>query len=189
MAIAAVSFGSSFAMFESETTQLNAQSESSFMTGHVDVVVRDGETGEIKAYRSGDNDILNGGMDLMTELLFNTNSTGFGGALSHIEVGTGSTAPDGTDTGIETVITDCARVATTNTSVVGTSDPGSIVVTSTAQIDAGADVDCAVSGISEAVIFNAVTTGDPFARNTFSGVTLAGTDTLDITWTFTFTDT
>ena len=138
MAVAAVSFGSSFAMFESETTQLNAQSESSFMTGHVDVVVRDGETGEIKAYRSGDNDILNGGMDLMTELLFDTNSTGFGGALSHIEVGTGSTAPDGTDTGIETQISAgvCARVATTDTSVVGVADPGSIVVTSTAQIDA-----------------------------------------------------
>ena len=188
MAVAAVSFGSSFALFNPETTEQNAPSEQSFISGHVDLVVRDGETGEIKAYRQSDNDILNVGMEVLGVELFGANGTSTG-ALSHIGVGTDGTAPAGTQSGVIAAVTDCARVGTTDIQVPGTGDPATTVVTSTAQIDAGADADCAVSGIQEAAIYNDLTAGEAFARNIFSSVTLAGTDTLDITWTFTFTDT
>ena len=189
MAVAAVSFGSSFALLNPETTEQNAQSETSFINGHVDLVVRDGETGEIKAYRQSDNDILNTGMELMVVETFGSNGTSTG-PLSHVAVGTSGTAPAGTQTGIISTITDCARVAfLTNQQIEGTGDPASTVQTITAQIDAGADADCAVSNIQEAAVYNDLTAGEAFARNVFSPVTLAGTDTLDITWTFTFTDT
>jgi hypothetical protein len=188
MAVAAVSFGSSSALFNSETVEQNAYSETSFITGHIDLVVRDGETGDIKAYRQSDNSILNGGMELLVVEAFGANGTSTG-PLSHIGVGTSGTAPDGQDTGVITAVPSCARVATTDIQVTGTTTTGSTVVTSTATVDAGADSNCAVSNIQEAAIYNDISAGEAFARNIFSPVTLAGTDTLDITWTFTFTDT
>lgn len=188
MAVAAVSFGSSYALINPQTVETNDSTDGSFVNGHVDLVVRDGETGEIKAYRQSDNDILNVGMQVLAVQLFGANGTSTG-ALSHIGIGTDGTAPAGTQTGVITAVTNCARVATTDIDVPGTADPATVIVTSTAQIDAAADVDCAVSGIQEAAIYNDLTAGQAFARNTFASVTLAGTDTLDITWTFTFTDT
>lgn len=188
IAVAAVSFGSSFAMFNPETVEQNAQSETSFINGHVDLVVRDGETGEIKAYRQSDNDILNVGMEMLAVELFGSNGTSTA-ALSHIGIGTDGTAPAGTQTGVITAVPSCARVGTTDLSFEGAGDPATVIVTSTAQVDAGADSNCAVSGIQEAAIYNDISAGEAFARNVFSAVTLAGTDTLDITWTFTFTDT
>ena len=83
MAIAAVSFGSSYALINPQTVETNASNDVSFVNGHVDLVVRDGETGEIKAYRQSDNDILNVGMQVLAVELFAANGTS-NCPLSHI---------------------------------------------------------------------------------------------------------
>lgn len=188
MAVAAVTFGSSYAMFNPETTTQDAQIEKTFINGHVDLVVRDGETGEVKAYRQSDNAITNDGMELIGLRMFGGNSTFTNAALGWIQIGTGSTIADGQDSIIETAISSCTRATTsaiTNNSSASNAT-ANIVVTATIDASGG---NCNSSGITEAGLFNAAAAGEMFARNLFAPVTLGGTDTLDITWTFTLTDT
>ncbi len=93
--------------------------------------------------------------------------------------------------------TSCVRLASTMSNVTAhdtdESLPGPsngiarINVTAVATFD-GAD--CESQDISEAGIFNHPTkdTGEMFAHNTFGSVTLTSTDSLELTWRFTFTD-
>ena len=92
--------------------------------------------------------------------------------------------------------TSCIRLASTMSNVtahdtVQTPSPGNgiarINVTAVATFD-GAD--CESQDISEAGIFNDATkdSGQMFAHNTFGSVTLTNTDSLELTWRFTFTD-
>ena len=193
VAVAAVAFGSSFAAFNPTSTIQSDNVDGAFVKGHVDVVQRN-ELGEIVAYRQSDNSITNDGMQLLAERLITvTNSTATDAALTHVDVGTGGeTAADSTQTALTTPIVagdGCGRAVLTAINDEDTDASANLTITVSAQIDAGADADCAQSSIDEAGIFNASTGGDMFARNTFTAVTLAGTDTLDITWTFDFSDT
>jgi len=173
--------------------------DATFIVGHLEVVLRD-QDGNIKAYSQGDNNIVEDGMEILVAETFLSLQGGISsiGPVSHIEVGTdGTTAPGPADIALSTKIgtggTFCNRVATVNTAPSAASNDAtnaSVVVTVTATIDAAADNDCAVVGIDEAGLFNDGTesTGKMFARNTFTAVTLTTSDSLDLTWAFTFTD-
>ena len=167
--------------------------DATFMTGHVEVLVTDGE-GNIKAYRQGDNSIVNNGMNTMAVQTFSgitgTTSTG---PVTHMQIGTSAVTPTGADTSI-TVIATCNR-DTAAFSTAGASDSGgpptvsAITITATATFSSADGAGCETTGIVEAGLFNSLTVGELFARNTFATVTLGAGDSLAITWTLTFTDT
>ena len=74
VALVAISIGSTFAMTYSTDIQSLVYSQPStasgtFMTGHVEAVVRDNE-GVIKAYRQADNAIVIGGLEVLADQLF-----------------------------------------------------------------------------------------------------------------------
>jgi len=189
VAVAAVAFGGSFASFSSMATTQSSSMDTSLIKGHTELVHRSGETGAIIAYSQSDNFITDDGLQVLANVMFGSNSTSSANVtLSHIEVGEG-TGGGVANSDLATVTAPaCARVPITATSPDAAS--GSLQVTVTAQIDAAADANCAGISLTEAGLFNDLSAGMLFAINDFTtGVTLQGTDTLDITWTFDFSDT
>jgi hypothetical protein len=94
-------------------------------------------------------------------------------AMSHMAVGSGTTAAAAGDTALETQIG--SRVSLTSTTV--TSNAVAYVATFAAGTGTGA--------ITEAGIFNADTSGTMLCRTVFSVVNKGADDTLQITWTIT----
>jgi hypothetical protein len=95
-------------------------------------------------------------------------------AMSHMELGTGTTAPVIGNTALETKITS-SRTGLTSTTV--TTNSVAYVVTFGAGVGTGA--------VTEAGIFNHATTGTMLCRTVFSVINKAAADTLGITWTVT----
>lgn len=96
-----------------------------------------------------------------------------GGAMSHMEIGTGGGAAAAGDTALTTALDRNALTSRT--------DSGA-VVTYVGTWNAGDGT----GAITEAGIFNAASTGTMLARVLFSVVNKAAGDTLVITWTLTF---
>jgi len=95
-------------------------------------------------------------------------------AMSHMEVGSGSTGAVVGNTTLQTVISG-SRTALTSTTV--TTNSVAYVVTFPAGTGTGA--------VTEAGIFNASSGGTMLCRTTFSVINKAAADTLGITWTIT----
>lgn len=140
-----------------------------------------------------------------------TNSTG--GAFGYMNIGNQSVpAPSGTDTGLNCPLLNagsgdpeytCPAGGISRGACVGVFDEvwnsepvlkngaSQINVTVISTFD-GAD--CESRDIREAAMWNNATSpatapeGQMFARNTFGSVTLTNTDSLELTWRFTFTD-
>ena len=93
-------------------------------------------------------------------------------AMSHMAIGTGSTAAAAGDSALET---EAGRVALTSTTV--TSNAVAYVATFGAGTGTGA--------ITEAGIFNASSSGTLLCRTVFSVINKGAADTLGITWTVT----
>tara|TARA_B100001939_G_scaffold84401_1_gene72096 strand:- start:1586 stop:2029 length:444 start_codon:yes stop_codon:yes gene_type:complete len=93
-------------------------------------------------------------------------------AMSHMAIGTGSTAAAAGDSALGT---EAGRVALTSTTV--TSNAVAYVATFGAGTGTGA--------ITEAGIFNASSSGDLLCRTVFSVINKGAADTLGITWTVT----
>jgi len=93
-------------------------------------------------------------------------------AMSHMAIGTGSTAAAAGDS---TLGTEAGRVALTSTTV--TSNAVAYVATFGAGTGTGA--------ITEAGIFNASSSGTLLCRTVFSVINKGAADTLGITWTVT----
>lgn len=93
-------------------------------------------------------------------------------AMSHMAIGTGSTAAAAGDSALET---EAGRVALTSTTV--TSNAVAYVATFGAGTGTGA--------ITEAGILNASSSGDLLCRTVFSVINKGAADTLGITWTVT----
>lgn len=174
-------------------------SDSGFVQGHTTLTVYD-ENGYVKSYAQSDNAIVQNGMTTLVQETFGLTTeavTGDIGAstgpVSHMGIGTGSLAAVGSDSTL-TTITGCVRQAATFTSA-GAGASGNfatITVRASATFSGGTvGSSCsAVADITEAGMFNAAgSAGEMFARNAaFAAVTeLGATDTLDITWDFTFT--
>jgi hypothetical protein len=137
-------------------------------TGQLSVILRDAD-GNIKQDVRVKNLVVNTGLNFMTSRMKDTTLA----AMTHMAVGSGTTAAAAGDTALETQIS--SRVSLTSTTV--TANAIEYVAAFGAGVSTGA--------ITEAGIFNASTSGTMLCRTVFSVVNKAAADTLQITWTIT----
>jgi hypothetical protein len=112
--------------------------------------------------------VVTSGKDYIAERMKDATTT----AMSHMAIGTGSTAAAAGNT---TLGTEAGRVALTSTTV--TANAVAYVATFGAGTGTGA--------ITEAGLFNASSSGDMLCRTVFSVINKGAADTLGITWTVT----
>lgn len=139
--------------------------------GSLDIVLR-GPDGSIKDSRQVRNLIVDSGLNFICDRMEGTSEA----AMSHMAVGTGSTAPAAGNTALESQLG--AREALDSTTVAANA------ITYVATFEAGEST----GAITEAGILNAATAGTLLCRTTFAVVNKAADDTLSITWTITLTD-
>jgi hypothetical protein len=137
-------------------------------TGQLSVILRDAD-GNIKQDVRVKNLVVNTGLNFMTSRMKDTTLD----AMTHMAVGSGTTAAAAGDTALETQIS--SRVSLTSTTV--TANAIEYVAAFGAGVSTGA--------ITEAGIFNASSAGTMLCRTVFSVVNKAAADTLQITWTIT----
>jgi hypothetical protein len=136
--------------------------------GRLSVVLLDAQ-GNVKQSQDIPNLVVSSGLAFIASRMKDTTDT----AMSHMAVGSGTTAAAAGDTALETQIG--SRVSLTSTTV--TSNATAYVATFAAGTGTGA--------ITEAGIFNASTAGTMLCRTVFSVVNKGADDTLQITWTIT----
>ena len=112
--------------------------------------------------------VVSAGKDFIAERMKDATTT----AMSHMAIGTDTTAAAAGDTALGT---EAGRVSLTSTTV--TSNAVAYVATFGAGTGTGA--------ITEAGLFNASSSGDMLCRTVFSVINKGAADTLGITWTVT----
>lgn len=137
-------------------------------TGSVNVVIHD-ENGKQKENFTIPNLVVTSGLGFIASRMKDTTAT----AMSHMGVGTGSTAAALANTALGTALG--ARVALTSTTV--TANAIAYVATFGAGVSTGA--------LTEAGIFNALTSGTMLCRTVFAVINKGALDTMTITWTIT----
>lgn len=140
--------------------------------GHFRGILLD-QNGKIIDEVSKDNLIVNNGFDLIADALGKSASRP--AVISHIAIGTSSTAPAATQTAL---ITEIARVAATYAHTGGTK-----TFTMSGTFNPGTGT----GAIVESGVLNAAASGTLLDRVTFSVVNKGANDTLTTTFTFTMT--
>lgn len=135
--------------------------------GTLDIVVR-GPDGNIKDEKKVENLIVDTGLDYIASRMNGTSES----VMSHMAVGTGSTAAAAADTALGTELNRQSLTSTTVT------DNALAYVASYA---AGT----ATGSLTEAGLFNASSSGTMLCRTVFGTVTKAADDSMTITWTIT----
>jgi hypothetical protein len=135
--------------------------------GTLDIIVR-GPDGSIKDEKKVENLIVDTGLDYITSRMSGTSEN----VMSHMAVGTGSTAAAGADTALGTELDRNALTSTTVT------DNSIAYVCSWAAGDG-------TGSLTEAGIFNAASAGTMLCRTVFGTVTKGADDSMTITWTIT----
>ena len=139
------------------------------LRGDVAVVLRD-KNGNVKDERTIKNLIVDTGLNFICDRMKDDET-----AMTHMALGSGSTAPAAGDTSLESQLgsrelLDSSTV--TNNQIVYVSS-----------FEAGD----ATGGVTEAAIFNAASGGTMLCRVTFAVVNKAADDVLSINWTITLT--
>ena len=138
-------------------------------TGKVFVTVT-GANGEVKQQFEVPNLVVTTGKNhIAAKIAATTNSPA---AMTHMAIGTGSTAPAAGDT---TLGTETGRVSLS----------GSVVSTNTITYTASFPAGTGSGAITEAGIFNASTAGTMLCRTTFPAVTKQAGDSIAVTWAVT----
>ena len=137
------------------------------VTGDLKIVVT-GPDGKVKEEQEFKNLVVTTGKNFIASRMKDTTDA----AMSHMAIGTGTTAAAAGDT---TLGTEAGRVALTSTTV--TTNSVAYVATFPAGTGTGA--------ITEAGIFNASSSGTLLCRTVFSVINKGAADTLGITWTVT----
>jgi hypothetical protein len=137
------------------------------MTGKLEILIRDNR-GRIRTRKVVKNLVVTTGKNFIASRMVGATSA----VMSHMAVGTNSTAPAAGDT---TLNTELARVALSSGTASGN------VATYTATFGAGTGTGALV----EAGILNAGAAGDLLCRTTFSVVNKSASDSMTITWTVT----
>jgi len=170
--------------------------------GHIEARVID-ENGNVKQYIQSDNRIVGNGTDTLVVNGFSPTPAFTGsivttlGPMTHMQLGVGTTSDaafSSTAIALDTATASCidtfsgaANSAVDN----GGFAESTAVLSTTFDSSTGAGA-CIGPVLAEAGLFDASTgsgTDNMFARGLFSAtVTLAGSDSLDVDWTFTFTD-
>lgn len=138
------------------------------MTGELTIVKTD-STGRIIDKRHIPNLVVTTGKEFIVSRMLGTTS----GVMSHMGVGTGVTSPLAANTALETALG--ARVTLSSATQL------SNVVTYVATFGPGAST----GAITEAGIFNALTSGTMLCRTTFPVVNKETGDSIAITWVVT----
>jgi hypothetical protein len=137
------------------------------VTGDLKIVVT-GPDGKVKEEQEYKNLVVTTGKNFIASRMKDTTDA----AMSHMGIGTGTTAAAAGDTALET---QAGRVSLTSTTV--TTNSVAYVATFPAGTGTGA--------ITEAGIFNASSGGTMLCRTVFSVINKGAADTLGITWTVT----
>lgn len=137
-------------------------------TGLVSLVLTDKDGQVIDT--STHNLVVNSGLSYIISRMKDTDST----AMSHLAVGTNTTAASASQTAL---LTEIARVALTSTTIVTTT-----VSNDSIQYVATFDPGVATGAITEAGILNAASSGTMLARTVFPVINKGALDTLTITW-------
>lgn len=130
------------------------------------------ENGNIKEQKS-ENLVVTSGLAFITSRMSGVAD----GVMSHMAVGTGSTAAAAANTAL---VTESARVALTSTTRVTTT-----VTNDAIQYVATFGAGTGTAGLQEAGIFNASSAGTMLCRTTFAVINKGANDTLTITWKIT----
>ena len=136
-------------------------------TGKLTVEIKD-KHGKVKDTREVNNLVVDTGLAFIASRMKDATAT----AMSHMGIGTGTSAAASSDT---TLGTEAARVALTSTTV--TSNAVAYVASFAAGTGTGA--------ITEAGILNGASGGTLLCRTVFSVVNKAASDSMTITWTVT----
>ena len=138
------------------------------VTGSVNVVIHD-DSGKQKENFTIPNLVVTTGLAYIASRMKDATAT----AMTHMAVGTGSTAAAAGNTALETQLG--SRVALTSTTVTSNS------IAYVASFGAGV----ATGALTEAGIFNASTSGTMLCRTVFAVINKGASDTMTITWTIT----
>ena len=139
------------------------------MKGKLNIVLT-GPDGEVKEQREVDNLVVTVGKNYIASRMKDATAT----AMTHMEVGTSSTAAAVGDTALVAAVAS-SRVTLTSTTVTTNS------VAYVASFPAGTGT----GALTEAGIFNASSSGTLLCRTVFSVINKGAADTLGITWTVT----
>jgi hypothetical protein len=139
------------------------------VTGALRVVLT-GPDGQIKDDRELKNLVVNTGLNFIASRMKEATAT----VMSHMTLGTGTTAAAAGDTTLETEISG-ARVALTSTTVTANQ------VTYIASFAAGTGT----GAVTESGIFNASSSGTMLCRTVFPVVNKQAGDSMTVTWTVT----
>ena len=140
-------------------------------TGQVSFVLTD-ENGNVKQQDSK-NLVVSPGLEFIVSRMIDTSAA----AMSHMAIGTGTTAANTAQTAL---VTESARVALTSSTVVTTT-----VTNDSAQYIATFGPGEGTAAITEAGIFNAASAGTMLARTVFPVINKGALDTLSLTWKIT----
>lgn len=142
-------------------------------SGRLAIVVKD-SNGAIKDTREVDNLVVDTGLDWIAGRMADTaGAHTIPTAMSHMAIGSGTTAAAATDTDVESILG--SREALDSTTVTD----------NTVQYISSFEAGEGTGAVTEAGIFNAATSGTMLCRTVFSEVNKAANDTMTITWTIT----
>jgi hypothetical protein len=141
------------------------------VTGEVEIALR-GPDGRVKAREKTTNLVVTAGRNHIADQMAEQDEAG----MSHMAIGTGTTAVDATDTALETELDRNALSSTTQ----GTGTDAN-KVTYVGDWAAGDGT----GAITEAGIFNSASAGTMLCRTVFSVKNKGAGDTLTLTWVLT----
>jgi len=137
--------------------------------GRLNIVVKDAE-GNVKDSREVDNLVVNTGLAYIASRMKDTTDT----AMTHMAVGTGTTAAAAGDTALGS---ESHRELLDSTTVTA----NAIAYVSSFEAGEG------TGALTEAGIFNAASAGTMLCRTVFDVVNKGANDTMSVTWTITIT--
>lgn len=138
-------------------------------TGNVKIDII-GDDGVVKDSREIKNLVVTAGKTFIASRMVGTSAT----IMSHMELGTGTTAAAAGDTALETSISASRVTLTSGTNAAN-------VITYVASFPAGTGT----GAVTEAGIFNAASAGTMLCRTVFSTVNKSASDAMSITWAIT----
>jgi len=148
----------------------NIKEEITGATGELQILVKDAD-GNVKTEMTVPNLVVNTGLNFISARM---KETGRPNEMSHMEVGTSTTAAAAGDTTLAAAVSG-SRVALDSTTV----------STNTVQYVASFPAGTGTGALTEAGIFNASSSGTMLCRTVFSVINKAADDSMTITWTIT----
>ena len=137
--------------------------------GRLNIVLKD-QDGNVKDQREVDNLVVTTGLNWIAARMYDTGSPA---QMSHMAVGSGTTAAAAGDTDLGSILGSREALDSTTVS------------TNTVQYVSSFEAGDGTGAITEAGIFNAATSGTMLCRTVFDVVNKGANDTLSITWTIT----